>query len=410
MALCSQGPLFTRTLVHTRGHTCSLTPPFCSHCVCVPFVHTVFVLQTPVSGIAQMRVILPEELQHETLQSTHTFHITTANLPQPVVVDLLLPSLSTADETDSFFLEVSAEDAVAYNYKELPNVYDTLALKHTDRCVPVTSAVVSLAVDEEALQYTNGYQAFWLLENIFGGRNGLTFVESGSADLYSSVTELFERYMCWTGVGVEPIVRWASASGHFRPGMLSVAGALCYEKGEMGGFIENVENPYLSGFGGPEEVDSTKGSTVCHHPSNLLAGERVGASELKERPGPAIRRTYSSHTAQRAFWTGNTAQIARISFRRLARKHPVLSHSFETTRCAPFTLYATLTRASLAQAWAFTKWTCSFSTARAASGTCSGPSTGTRRAKRSQSTCGLLRGTTLRRRWRSWRGAASTVC
>ena len=131
----------------------------------------------------------------------------------------------------------------------------------------------------------NEWQHTWLLARLFSGVYSGTFVEVGAADVYSSVTDVFERYFCWTGIGVEPLERWARSNVWQRPFMLSVHGALCGgEPGLRAGF---VDDGHYSGFAeGKQAAESAApinggGAAVrCHRPSAFFTGVGVHHIDL----------------------------------------------------------------------------------------------------------------------------------
>ena len=129
----------------------------------------------------------------------------------------------------------------------------------------------------------NEWQHTWLFARLFRGVYGGTFAEAGAADLYSSVTDTFERYFCWTGIGVEPLERWATSNAWHRPFMLSVHGALCDgPPGKRAGF---VDDGYYSGFadaaaeGQPASaVRAAPSSVNCHQPGPFFVG--IGVTHI----------------------------------------------------------------------------------------------------------------------------------
>jgi hypothetical protein len=225
---------------------------------------------TPDGSTVQMRIGLPHDMQSATETTMHSFRLTSAGTA-PLTVSLFLPPMEGSEEDSAsesgFFLPISAQDATASDYAAAAATYASRTSAYKAVCSPTLTTMAPSS------QYSNGFQPYWLLARLFPNKPGLTFVESGAADIYSSVTHFFERYLCWTGLGVEPIKHWAASSGYYRPGMLLVNGALCAEPGATRGFVEDA-NPYLSGFrsDGEEDDASTAATTVCHKPKNILSG------------------------------------------------------------------------------------------------------------------------------------------
>ncbi|GMI41742.1 hypothetical protein TeGR_g12189, partial [Tetraparma gracilis] len=222
----------------------------------------------PVSGIAQMRVLLPESLQHESEATSHTFLVTgRGTAADPVPVTIFLPPSPASPNRPHL---IPAAVASAGDYASERSLFATQKANYLSSCVPTFPSSPPLHPD----RLENSHQSLFLLELVFGSASSrpLTFVESGSADIFSSHTDLLERSLCWTGVGVEPIVGWAESTAEARPGMFQVHGALCKGGGPSEDFgitfVEDDSNPHLSGF----SAEGEGVGTVCHHPTRLLSG------------------------------------------------------------------------------------------------------------------------------------------
>jgi len=241
-----------------------------------------------VGGLAHMRLTLPDKFRHSTEVTQHTFLV--SSFPSPsstsssssLLVPLLIPPSDDPSTVDPYasvsqttYLSLSSDAAVSSDYSSLSPHYSSRKSAHESSCTPLP---LPLSLPPPP-QYLNEYQSYWLLHNVFPTSSRLTFVESGAADVNSSVTDLFERYLCWTGLGVEPIERWASSSAFYRPGMLTVHGALCSVPGLTEGFVENVDDPHLSSFSKEPERQGGTG-TVCHRPSQLIGGMGLSHVDL----------------------------------------------------------------------------------------------------------------------------------
>ena len=139
--------------------------------------------------------------------------------------------------------------------------------------------------------YVNGSQYHWLYTYVFGSLRGGLFVESGAADIRSSVTDPFERFSCWTGLGLEPIADWAKSNAEQRTNMLSLRGALCPTAGTRRGFVVSKDDPHLSGFkaafvdGGGNEGGKDGEFVVDVDESDERQGERSGGGGKEDDGG-----------------------------------------------------------------------------------------------------------------------------
>ena len=126
----------------------------------------------------------------------------------------------------------SNEEAISKSYSPtLAQTFRSIRESAELLCVParLPPSRLHTPISTPSTKRTNGFQSFWLAEFLFPSVNRGTFVESGAADIHSSVTDYFEREYCWVGVGIEPINHWAVSNGVERPHMASVNGALCGE-------------------------------------------------------------------------------------------------------------------------------------------------------------------------------------
>ena len=156
-----------------------------------------------------------------------------------------------------------------------PNLRDSLAMIRRKPCYTSSSISSSRQISTQNTRRVNGFQSYWLRENLFFLRTHGTFIESGAADIHSSVTDYFEREFCWYGIGIEPIIEWAISNGRERLNMLSVNGALCEESmlGERRDFVVDGDLGELSGFNiNDENNDSNDKNTAvtCNDPTSLI--------------------------------------------------------------------------------------------------------------------------------------------
>lgn len=121
---------------------------------------------------------------------------------------------------------------------------------------------------------SNGGQYQFLFHNIFPYTTHGVFVEAGAADPLHANTFMFERELCWTGLCVEPLVRFHHQTQAARPDCSLIKGALSNKAGHDT-FLTVQEDPFLSGLESEMnpsnfEMIKARNLTTSRNPITLL--------------------------------------------------------------------------------------------------------------------------------------------